>query len=137
MSQVLIVEDDVAIRTLICTVLEDAGYEALEVPDGHAALEHLRTHPHGLVVLLDKLMPGMDGQAVLEAVHVDPALARRHQFILISATARQISPRLAELLAALSADVLAKPFDVDTLLAVVAKAEQKLQPMIGSSSRPI
>ena len=49
-------------------MLEEAGYEVFEAPDGRAALDYLRTHPHGLGVLLDHHMPRMDGLAVLEAV---------------------------------------------------------------------
>src|SRR5215469_17473215 len=126
MTQVLIVEDDEATRTVLRIVLEEAGYEVLEAPDGRMALGCLLTYPHGLVVLLDKNMPSMDGVAVLEALQADPTLAKRHALILVSAYARGLLPvRLAALLRALAVEKVDKPFDLDALFAAVARAEQR------------
>jgi CheY-like chemotaxis protein len=84
-THVLIVDDDEPTRFTMRTVLEFGGYEVFEAENGRPALDRLRTHPQGLVVVLDKNMPGMDGQAVLEAVAAEPTLATHHAFILVSA----------------------------------------------------
>jgi DNA-binding response OmpR family regulator len=66
-AEVLVVEDDPAVRGVIRAVLEDAGFSVLEADDGVAALRLLHeTAP--AVVLLDVMMPGMDGFAVLRAI---------------------------------------------------------------------
>jgi CheY-like chemotaxis protein len=131
----LVVEDDADTRTMLCMMLEDAGYEVLEAKDGRPVLDILRRHPHGLVVLLDKNMPYVDGQMVLEAIHADPLLTERHAVVLVTA-AGVLSRRLIELLVALSVEMIAKPFDTDLLLAAIARAEQKLQPLVGSGNQP-
>jgi two-component system NtrC family sensor kinase len=65
---VLIVEDDEPTREVLVELLTDARYTVYQAPDGKLALERLRTHPEGLVVLLDLMMPGVDGFKVLQAV---------------------------------------------------------------------
>jgi CheY-like chemotaxis protein len=126
LQHVLIVDDDEATRKVLRFVLEDAGYMVLEAPDGRMALDCLRTHPQRLIVLLDKNMPHVDGVAVLEAVYADPALAKRHCIILVSAyVSRTLPLRLAVLLDALSVEKVDKPFDLDDLFAAMANAEQR------------
>jgi CheY-like chemotaxis protein len=128
MNQVLVVEDDETIREAIRLTLEDFEYDVLEAPDGRPVLDILRTHPHGLIVVLDRNMPHMDGQAVLEAVYAHPALAKRHQFLVLSADAGATLPlRLVELMDALHVEKVDKPFDIDDLLAAVLRADKKLQ----------
>src|SRR5215472_10089249 len=61
MTQVLIVEDDEATRHAERMILEDAGYEVFEATDGGPALDRLHTDQGGMVVLLDKNMPNIDG----------------------------------------------------------------------------
>ena len=71
---VLIVEDDAAARGLLARALGGAGLEVLEAADGRAALDLVRQHTPQLI-LLDLMMPGMDGFEFLEAIRGLPALA--------------------------------------------------------------
>jgi CheY-like chemotaxis protein len=73
--QVLVVEDDAPIREALCAVLRDDGYAVAEAGDGQEALEFLRTHPTPRVILLDLMMPVMDGWTFLREQAADPALA--------------------------------------------------------------
>ncbi|MDQ3878748.1 MAG: response regulator [Actinomycetota bacterium] len=67
---VLVAEDDAGVRMTIEFLLEDEGFEILMASDGEQALELARTkHPD--VILLDNLMPKMDGKAVLQALRQD------------------------------------------------------------------
>jgi CheY-like chemotaxis protein len=128
-TDVLVVDDDEDIRWALRYVLEDAGYTVYEAPDGKPALEHLRTHPRGMVVLLDWNMPGMDGVALLHAVAADLPIATRNAYILVSAytDARRTLPlAVAQALTQVDAQVLGKPFDVDDLLAAVERATARL-----------
>jgi CheY-like chemotaxis protein len=68
---VLIVEDDEAARGALRRLLEGAGYACAEAGDGTEALEAARQRPPRLV-LLDLLMPGMDGLAVARELRADP-----------------------------------------------------------------
>jgi CheY-like chemotaxis protein len=82
---VVVIEDDEALRETFRTALELEDYQVLEAPDGMSGLKQLRAHPSSLVVLLDWLMPGMDGARVLDAIANDAPVARRHAYILMSA----------------------------------------------------
>lgn len=64
---VLLVEDDDALRGLLRVMLEKAGFAVCEARDGAAALEAVRRE-HPALVLLDLLMPGMDGFQFVEAI---------------------------------------------------------------------
>ncbi|HEY7358104.1 MAG TPA: response regulator, partial [Ktedonobacterales bacterium] len=65
MTHILIVDDDSAIRDTLREALEDEGYEVAEAADGIAGLERLRASQENMVVLLDQLMPKLDGVGVL------------------------------------------------------------------------
>lgn len=123
--EVLIVEDDGDTRMSLRLVLEDAGYAVDETEDGASALERLRDSPRGLVVLLDNLMPGLEGAEVLAALDGEGAAAR-HAYVLVTASPQRVTGALAERLARLGAPVLAKPFEVDDLLEMVAGAARRL-----------
>ncbi len=125
--RVLVVEDDTDIRDALVWCLQDEGYHVDAVPDGKLALERLRASQDGVVVLLDMNMPGMDGLAVLEAVAAQEQLARRHAFILVTAYGGRTLPlTLANLLLDLHVPVLAKPFELDAVVAAVRQAEHRL-----------
>jgi len=126
MATILIVDDDVAIRETLRFALEDAGYEVVEAAGGAAALDVMRASARPLVVLLDRIMPPPDGEAVLEAARADGALASRHAFVLVTAGTTRFSPDFAGHLAAMGVPVLQKPFDLDVLLDAVALAARRL-----------
>ncbi len=74
--RVLVVDDDTEIRETMIDVLEDAGYEAVGASDGVEALAQLRDDgDRWCVVLLDLMMPNMDGRAFREEQLQDPALS--------------------------------------------------------------
>ena len=66
-SRILVVDDEEDIRGLVRTLLERAGHEVSEAPDGRAGLRALYTSSPDLVVL-DVTMPGLDGWATLERI---------------------------------------------------------------------
>lgn len=70
-TRILIVEDDVQIRLLLCTILGEAGYAVRPAADGYTALEEMRVESPD-VLLSDLYMPGMSGFELLSIV--------RHQF---------------------------------------------------------
>lgn len=126
MPRVLIVDDDLAIRELLREALEEEGYEVAEASDGIEGLERLRTSQERQVVLLDQLMPRLNGIGVLKAVRADPLLANRHAYILLTAR-RRVSIPVGEVTTALPVSLIHKPFDLEMLLRAIAQAARRLQ----------
>jgi CheY-like chemotaxis protein len=125
-ARVLVVDDDRAIRETLRYVLEDEGYIVEEAPDGLAALELLRgaNTPH--VVLLDLMMPRLDGVGVLNAVAHDQRLNAHNAYVVITANRYRLDSAANHLLADLGVPVVPKPFDMDALLAAVASAARRI-----------
>ena len=74
-SGILVVDDDPDIRDSLREVLEDEGYGTSCVANGREALDFLRSGKRPCVILLDLMMPVMDGWQFLEEQKRDPALA--------------------------------------------------------------
>jgi CheY-like chemotaxis protein len=130
MTRVLIADDDTDTRDTLKLVLEDAGYQTLEVPDGRKALEILRRDPQPLVAVLDLAMPRLDGLSILRiaARKSFQRLGRRRTYILLTARTPAAYAPLSALLKQMRVQVLHKPFDIDQLLQIVANAAATLGP---------
>jgi len=112
---VLIVEDDADTRDAIVEVLTDRNYRALEASNGVDALDELRgAAPRPCVILLDMMMPVMDGKEFRNLQRLDEAL-REIPVVVLSAHADATG--LAEQMEA--AGFLRKPVDLVTLLQTV------------------
>lgn len=70
----MVVDDEPMARTLLRLMLVRAGFEVVEAIDGYDALEKLKESPPDLIIL-DVMMPGMDGFAVCSNVRKEPATA--------------------------------------------------------------
>ena len=112
---VLAVDDSAAIREMISSLLTPRGYRVVMAVDGNQALDTLRLIAEPCIVLLDVVMPGMDGVAVVHAINEDASLRGvGHRIILMS------SPlRLAARDIPVTASQLSKPFTRQQLLQVV------------------
>jgi len=74
-ASVLVVEDDHAIRETIGEILEDEGYETALAENGQHALEILGELPRPCLLLVDLIMPRMDGWELMSALSRDDRLA--------------------------------------------------------------
>lgn len=117
---VLVVEDDDDTREVLRLLLEEAGYDVLEACDGVEGLGVLRASRGPLVVVVDWWMPRMDGLQMLGAA-AKLAHGRCHRYVLLSATydPRELDRR--GLSALLDMTVMRKPFNIDDVLAEVAR----------------
>jgi DNA-binding response OmpR family regulator len=116
MSQILVVEDDADIAALIAHYLEKAGHRIDRLTSGNEVLPRLRKLPADLVIL-DLMLPGMDGLLVCQAMRADSATAAIPIIIL---TARgEESDRVAGLEIGAD-DYVTKPFSPKELTARVA-----------------
>ena len=105
---IVLVEDDEAIRETFCELLEEEGYRVLTANNGREALAVLDSlHGEPCLVLLDMMMPVMDGWEFLGALRTD-----QHDIpvVVISAVAEATAGAVR---------VVRKPVDIDTLLDAV------------------
>jgi CheY-like chemotaxis protein len=108
-GRVLVVDDDDDIRQSMAEALTDAGYAVATAAHGGEALADMRSRPPCIVVL-DLMMPVVDGWAVLREMQNDPALLNV-PVCVVSAVANR-APTGVDC-------VLGKPVSLDRLLAVV------------------
>lgn len=121
-APILAVDDSAPIREMIVSVLSGKGYRVTTAADGREALQRLRvaTEPH--IVLLDIVMPLMDGIAVVNEIERDTDLkAAGHRFVLMSSTVRMSQPDIPA-----TAGQLAKPFTRQQLTEMVEALESAL-----------
>jgi CheY-like chemotaxis protein len=111
---ILVVDDDPHIRELIAQALIDEGYAVVTAGDGQAAVELVAMSPPALI-LLDLMMPRMAGWQVVSVLKTLPD-AESIPVVLLSANhnLNQMARQLG------TAAYLAKPFDLDALLNIVA-----------------
>ncbi|HEX9398984.1 MAG TPA: response regulator [Anaeromyxobacter sp.] len=110
---VLVVDDDPDILDAICDILEAEGYRVSRARHGREALDQIDGERPD-VILLDLMMPVMDGVAFAQALRLRPAV-RDIPIVVISADG---NPQRAASVGAIG--YLAKPFDIEALLAQVA-----------------
>mgnify|MGYP001595829188 CR=1 FL=1 len=121
-GKVLVVDDDTALRRSVAQVLEDEGYEVVHATDGLAALDRVAENRPDLI-LLDVLMPNMNGRQVLEKLRQDRDTADIP--ILVMSAVSGIEANRSMALGA--SDIESKPFDLDELLNTVALALYRSQ----------
>jgi DNA-binding response OmpR family regulator len=109
---VLVVDDDEDIRALLRLMLERAGYDVDDQPDGRSALRAFHTGKHDLI-LLDVTMPELDGWEVLERIR------DLSEVPVLMLTARDSESDRVRGLRGGADDYVTKPFDRDELLARV------------------
>lgn len=114
MPSILVVDDDADIRLLLRLELSAEGHQIHEAADGRQALDAIATERPDLVVL-DIMMPVLDGWGVLQALDQDTA----PPVVVITALATDEDRHVAELLLAGAIDVIPKPFDPGWLVRLV------------------
>jgi len=111
-KQILIVEDDDGIREALRLTLELEGYEVLTAANGQLGLDALKEIKTPCLILLDLMMPVMDGWTFAEALGKDMALAAI-PVIVVTAVADSAKGVTR------AREVIKKPVDVDLLLKLV------------------
>jgi len=108
METVLIVEDEVTTRDALIELLGKDGREIVTAGDGQEAMERLTRDPRPRVILLDLMMPRMDGWEFLRRQSADPSIANIPTIVLSGSK-----------LPAGAKHQLSKPVDVERLRALV------------------
>jgi CheY-like chemotaxis protein len=113
---VLVVEDDLDIAEAILDVLMDEGYEVAHATNGREALDLLRSQPKPSMILLDLMMPEMDGPHFREVQLSDPKLSEIP--VVVLSADRMIAEKARELGVL---DYLTKPLHPQQLVSIVEK----------------
>ncbi|HEX4420601.1 MAG TPA: response regulator [Kofleriaceae bacterium] len=127
--RVLIIDDDASIRTICREVLEIGGYQVRDAGSANAALAEARRFRPDMI-LLDVLMPGIDGYRCAEMLRADPAIGMAPIMFL---SARSDTADKVRAFRSGAEDYMVKPFDADELLARVAKALDRQARELGAS----
>src|SRR5512140_2897840 len=118
-KKLVVVEDDPETRELEVFLLAAEGYQVIGLPDGEAAAETVRREAAALVIL-DLMLPGKDGLAVLEDLARDSATAET-PVIVVSAYSHHLRSRPALRNLPQVKRIIEKPFDITDLLDAVAR----------------
>ena len=112
---VLVVDDEPQVVWILEFSLQGEGYETFSAHDGMEALDQVRRH-HPDLMVLDVMMPRMDGWSVLEALGTMPP-AERPRVVMVTALASASDRERAERLGAEA--FVPKPFDMEHLVGVL------------------
>ena len=108
---VLVVDDEAPIRHVLRDLLGDEGYQVMEAANGRIALQMAQEH-HPDLMLMDVMMPDLDGRQTLRALRAEPAFADIP--VVLMSAARELPARSDG-----AAAFLAKPFDLQHVLDVI------------------
>lgn len=113
MKRILVVDDDPNLQEALTDLLESKGYQVTSADNGVSALQLLRQSDAPCLILLDLMMPVMDGHEFLAQVSADDVLAKIPVVVVTAGRHPQGSVLPG------AADVLYKPFEPERLMKVV------------------
>ncbi|UJR80036.1 response regulator [Sandaracinus amylolyticus] len=122
-APIMVVEDDADVRETMVQVLESEGFSVHAARDGREALDALRAGLRPRLILLDLMMPVMNGWQFREEVERERELASI-PVVLVSA----LDPGTERTASLAAAGFLHKPFELDELLEVVQRASPSAPP---------
>ena len=115
-QHVLVVDDDEDIRTLLCLVLESEGYRPIPAGDGIDALQILNEQEPPSLILLDIMMPRMNGEELASALKASPRFSTIPVIVMSGDNNAREKTRTCRAHAC-----LVKPVDLDLLLSTVQR----------------
>lgn len=127
MTEILIIEDDNDINSLIAEALKKAGYECVQSYSGTEGLFYAQSRPFSLIIT-DLMLPGLSGEELL------PKLKEKHNVPVIVVSAKDSLDSKVNLLQLGAEDYITKPFELPELLARVAV---QLRRFSSSESKPL
>jgi CheY-like chemotaxis protein len=124
MPKVMVVDDELLLRSMLKDALEEAGYTVVLAENGQAALARAKAEPPDCI-LLDIMMPGLDGYETCTALKADPELAAIPVLLVSATTDLRVIDR-AEKVGATT--VLPKPVPIEQLEQALILALNPPQP---------
>jgi CheY-like chemotaxis protein len=123
-TRILVVDDSPTIRKVVCAILARHGYDPVSAADGQYALDALAGETPFDLVLLDFVMPRVNGYQFCRAVREQERL-RDLPIVLMSAKGDKIRDQFVNQTGAI--DAITKPFDAQALVAVVQNALKRVE----------
>ena len=117
MRTVLVIDDEFGVAELLRFALEDEGYRVVTAVNGRQGVQRLAETPRPDVVLLDYMMPVLDGAGVLRAMQADESLARIPVVVMSSLDEATVREACRDFTA-----FLRKPFRIEAVVEAVARA---------------
>jgi adenylate cyclase len=124
-TSILVVEDDLSTREALCRSLASMGYAAQVAVDGRSGLDWLTNHPAPSLILLDLMMPEMDGFEFLRELRQRPALV---DIPVIVVTAKELTAEDIRILSGQTDGIIAKDQAYLTELAAAVRERLARQP---------
>ncbi|HUE29057.1 MAG TPA: HAMP domain-containing protein [Solirubrobacteraceae bacterium] len=115
-KKVLVIDDDIRNVFALTSTLEQRGMKVVFAENGREGLERLGQHPNTDLVLLDIMMPEMDGYETAQAIRSTP---RFEHLPIISLTAKAMKGDREKALAAGASDYITKPVDIGRLMSMM------------------
>jgi len=115
-KKVLVVDDDVRNIFALTSLLEDHHLKVVHAENGRAGIEALKKNPDIDLVLMDIMMPEMDGYETMKAIRQEPKL---RSLPIIALTAKAMKGDRAKCIEAGASDYITKPVDLDNLFSVL------------------
>ena len=132
MKKVLILEDEVSIRSFVVINLKRAGYDVVEAGTGEEALELLKGNPDVGVAILDIMLPGIDGFEVCRSIR---ATDKKIGIIMLTARSQEMD-KITGLMTGAD-DYMTKPFSPAELTARIDALYRRVGPEAGGESTEI
>ena len=126
MKKVLILEDEVSIRSFVVINLKRAGYDVVEAGTGEEALELLKSNPDVGVAILDIMLPGIDGFEVCRSIR---ATDKKIGIIMLTARSQEMD-KITGLMTGAD-DYMTKPFSPAELTARIDALYRRVGPEAG------
>jgi two-component system response regulator VanR len=120
-GRVLVVDDEPAIRALVAKIVERAGHPVESARDGAEAIERLDSNEYAVVVL-DLMMPNVDGYALIEYIKTRP---QKHPAIIVISAGDTAALRRLD--GSMVHSILRKPFDIDVLGDLITAAVRTME----------
>ncbi|HKO29038.1 MAG TPA: response regulator [Solirubrobacteraceae bacterium] len=115
-KKVLVIDDDIRSGFALTSMLEQYGMKVVYAENGREGIERLHQHANTDLVLLDIMMPEMNGYETAQAIRATPGL---EHLPIISLTAKALEGDKDKALASGASDYIAKPVDVDQLITLM------------------
>ena len=132
MKKVLILEDEVSIRSFVVINLKRAGYDVVEAGTGEESLELLKSNPDVGVAILDIMLPGIDGFEVCRSIR---ATDKKIGIIMLTARSQEMD-KITGLMTGAD-DYMTKPFSPAELTARIDALYRRVGPESGGESTEI
>ena len=115
-AKLLVVDDEFNILELLATSLRFAGFEVVTAGNGREAIQLIESTPDLAIVLMDIMMPEMDGYETMQVIRQNPSFRR---LPIVALTAKAMKGDREKCLEAGASEYLAKPVNTEQLLSTL------------------